>query len=470
MVCKSSASYPMYSLAQNPARESKALRDLLKPAALRVIHAPEQHILTLCQKAQAGGKVRRTDMVRHSDVTHDNLVKPFIDRAFIDAGLLPELRGATSSIHFAMFQLDDSRRSHDVFECFIALKLANPQLVIRGSLADVGGVALIPWTKEWRIIGRMRAVGIEINFDSILLHGLEHRKIFIIDGNRAFLGGTCLAKPYYESRIPGGRMPEYHDAMVRLTGSAVRDLQAGFMQSWLLHGGRFEQNLSAAAFTKRYFPDAGLDGMRKGSVALRLINSIPWGEEMGCTLRDVINLTERTLDVMSPYLLIEEHIEDLCCAARRGVKIRICVPCLEGMDYKLAWYAFRRQYERLFDSGNVEIFEFKQYTHVKAVKSDERLLVLSTGNPEWNSWQRALDETLVVADKALADELTACLINIDMAPEWAVRITRQTCPKLTVWQKFMVFLSYLAFAIVLRPHRLRTAAPRRACPPVPVRT
>ena len=71
----------------------------------------------------------------------------------------------------------------------------------------------------------------------------DHRKIVVIDGRVAFVGG------------PGHRGPlrrrQFHDVMLRLEGPIVAQLQAVFLLSWHFQGGPLPDS---AADLDRFFP------------------------------------------------------------------------------------------------------------------------------------------------------------------------------------------------------------------------
>ena len=83
---------------------------------------------------------------------------------------------------------------------------------------------IVPWKRYWGISFR------------------DHRKILIIDGEKAFLGGINIGKEYAGPKMKGN----WRDTHLCIEGPAVRDVQF-FMENWYRNGG-------AVLNSRLYFP------------------------------------------------------------------------------------------------------------------------------------------------------------------------------------------------------------------------
>jgi cardiolipin synthase A/B len=100
-------------------------------------------------------------------------------------------------------------------EMFTRLAAAGAQVVVNDALPPVRA-GLFPAARAvWRLDGLGR---------------VDHRKLYIVDGNVIWTGGAGL-----EDHFDDGR---FHDLMVRVTGDVVRQAQAAFLTSFRGHGGR----------------------------------------------------------------------------------------------------------------------------------------------------------------------------------------------------------------------------------------
>lgn len=87
-----------------------------------------------------------------------------------------------------------------------------------------------------RHLGSTHAKGVKIyKFDSVTFpwinHVLsrDHRKIVVIDGEVAYMGGTNMTNYYIESTR---QMGKWHDMYCRIEGLAMSDLQCIFLKMW----------------------------------------------------------------------------------------------------------------------------------------------------------------------------------------------------------------------------------------------
>jgi phosphatidylserine/phosphatidylglycerophosphate/cardiolipin synthase-like enzyme len=72
----------------------------------------------------------------------------------------------------------------------------------------------------------------------------DHRKIVVVDGRVAFVGGPGIEDHYNDER--------FHDIMLRLEGPVVSQLQAVFLLSWRFQDGPLPET---AGELDRFFPD-----------------------------------------------------------------------------------------------------------------------------------------------------------------------------------------------------------------------
>ena len=60
----------------------------------------------------------------------------------------------------------------------------------------------------------------------------DHRKILVVDGRVAFMGGLNIGDEYVSGLGPVKTGEPWRDAHVRIEGPCVRDLEAVFLESW----------------------------------------------------------------------------------------------------------------------------------------------------------------------------------------------------------------------------------------------
>ena len=122
-------------------------------------------------------------------MTHGNEVTQGLDRAYFTEMMLPAIRAAKDSVHIAMLAMDGGRFPNHVADLLIEKKKANPDFKVRIIADDVGSAMPFGFGKGSSMIERLRDAGIEVELNLMARDGLEHRKVVIVDGETAFLGG-----------------------------------------------------------------------------------------------------------------------------------------------------------------------------------------------------------------------------------------------------------------------------------------
>jgi cardiolipin synthase len=220
-----------------------------------------------------------------------------------------------------------------------------------------------------------------------------HRKVLAVDGEVAFTGGIGLADHW-----KGNADAEEHwrDTQIKVVGPAVPALEASFYENWWESGGesvpaldREPPPLSTGARTIVAWsnPTAGVSNVK----LLYLL---------------AIAGSRRTLDIQSPYIVLDESTRfALDDARRRGVRVRILTDG-EVTDAKPVKYASREGYQQMLDSG-YEVFEYEPtMMHVKAMIVDGVFSIAGSANFDNRSFELNDELSIAVSDRELAAALT----------------------------------------------------------------
>jgi cardiolipin synthase len=182
----------------------------------------------------------------------------------------------------------------------------------------------------------------------------DHRKILVVDGRTAIVGGVNLAKEYETSRLRGlagsdGDTGSYwRDTDIVIEGPAVADIQRLFLDHW------GDQKGPPIAVRDAY-PQIPAQG---GEV-VRILGSdhndvVP---RYYATLLSAIQEAERNIWITAAYFVpTPKEVETLAHAARRGVDVRLLLP--GKSDSSLTLNVGRSYYSALLKSG-VKIYEMQ---------------------------------------------------------------------------------------------------------------
>ena len=218
----------------------------------------------------------------------------------------------------------------------------------------------------------------------------DHRKLLIIDGRLAFVGGTGLTDEF----APTAARPGWRDLMVRIEGPVVADWQRAFARTWRRCGAELDLPPPPPCA-----PHAGAAGRLSLSEARQrsvLANGV---------LRRLDSCVQRAW-IMSAYFVPARRFRAaLGRAARRGVDVRLLAPGART-DHPWVRYASRRFYAHMLRSG-VTIYEYQPaMLHGKVILCDDWVSVGSSNLDRWSlRWN--LEANQEIADTRCADEVAA---------------------------------------------------------------
>lgn len=270
--------------------------------------------------------------------------------------------------------------------------------------------------------GWMRSQGIRVRaFHRIrpFLHGLRrrsrnHRKILIVDGRTAFVGGLNLSREYAALEEGGGG---WRDTEIRLEGPAAADLARISLDTWP----KERKRLQAPAIRIDRPP-----AQANGSPVLILGSSrLRDRFRISRNLRFAFRQARRRIWIANPYCLPGRAFRgELRRAARRGVDVRLLVP--RTSDVPPALYASQHLFERFLKWG-IRIFEWPgPMMHAKTAVIDTQ-------------WSTVGSYNMDPLSLLLNDELTAVLFNRDfgLRLEAMFREDFGECRELTLeaWRK-----------------------------------
>ncbi len=224
----------------------------------------------------------------------------------------------------------------------------------------------------------------------------NHRKLQIIDGRHAFVGGMNMGREY------AGEDPAigpWHDVQIEITGAAAKKLQMAFADDWFF---ATEEKL----LDRRYYP-------LPAQAQCLLVQSMPDGPDapgnpIQMSLVFMLNTARQRVWLTAGYFVPNEPLlTALQLAAARGVDVRLLVS--EKTDHSLLINVGRSYYEELLEYG-VKIFEYeKGITHAKVGLIDGRWLMVGSANFDIRSMRLNFELNVLIRDPERAAELDAVL-------------------------------------------------------------
>lgn len=222
----------------------------------------------------------------------------------------------------------------------------------------------------------------------------NHRKIVVVDGEVAFIGGHNVGDEYLGLNP---RMSPWRDTHVEIRGPAVMAAQLSFLEDWY--------------WANRNIPDLNWtpSPAEGGTSTVLVVPTGPADDLETCLLflTQLANSARRRLWIATPYFVPDElALGALQLASLRGVDVRVIIP--ERNDSRLVWLSAFSYYDEVLPAG-VKLFRYQPgFMHQKVVLSDDTACI-STANFDNRSFRINFEVSALVADTTFAEEVGAML-------------------------------------------------------------
>ena len=227
-----------------------------------------------------------------------------------------------------------------------------------------------------------------------------HRKVALVDGRVAFIGGINVVD---DVDAPGGAMPRF-DYAVRVEGPLLKKIYPVVKQLW--------SRVSAVQLRARWaeprdlVPPADSRGGQRAAFLIR--DNIGHRRDIEQAYLAAIEEARSEIIIANAYFLPGRSFRRaLMAAAARGVRVTLL---LQGKaEYVLQHYASRALYGPFLDAG-IEIHEYhRSYLHAKVAVIDCCWATVGSSNIDPFSLLLAREANVVIEDEAFAAELRQSL-------------------------------------------------------------
>ncbi len=223
----------------------------------------------------------------------------------------------------------------------------------------------------------------------------NHRKIIVVDGRNAWVGGHNIGIEYL-GRHP--RIGHWRDTHVRVDGPAVLGIELAFATDWLW---ATQIPLDIEWRYKERAP---------GDCNVLVFPSDPASEyeEAGLMFLECIVQARERIWIASPYFVPDRAIvAALQLAALRGIDVRILIPDEpDGPVVAMANWAYTRE----LLPGGINIYRYRDgFMHQKVLLMDNRLAGVGTANFDNRSFRLNFEITLLVQNPSFADQVCRML-------------------------------------------------------------
>ena len=335
------------------------------------------------------------------------------------------IRKGKDHINFETYIFEDDEIGQQFADLLLERQAAGVQVnLIYDSVGSIG--------TPKAFFERFKAAGIQVvEFNPVnplagkkswSLNNRDHRKLLVVDGHIAFLGGINISESYSSSpsrKSNKEKKPDpkaWRDTHLQIEGPVVAQFQKLFMDTWAKQKG-------PPLAQKDYFPKLEKQG-EEIVRALGSASSDPYSV-IYLTLLSAIDHAEQEVQITNAYFAPDpQFIKALTDAAQRGVEVKIILP-----SYTDSWAVFhagRSHYSTLLRAG-VKVYERRgAVMHSKTASIDGVWSTIGSTNLDWRSFLHN-------------DEINAAVLGRDFARQmsavFAKDIAESNPIELAQWEK-----------------------------------
>ena len=326
-----------------------------------------------------------------SPYTEKNEIKVFTDAAEKYVSVLNDIENARKNINLLYFIVRDDIIGNKIIDALI--KKAREGVEIRFLYDGFGSMLTNP--KIFKKLKKEKNVYVAEFFPVRLfsfskINHRNHRKIIVIDGQIAYMGGMNLGDEY----MGLGKPSPWRDTHIRITGEAVFQVQKYFCFDWEFSTG---ENLSVKM--KDFF---SIKTDITNNLPVQIVSAGPdsKAEEIKFGMMKMINSAKKYIYIQTPYFVPDSaFLTSIRLAAESGVDVRIMIPGIP--DKKYVFHTTLSFAEDLLGSG-VRIYCYNGFIHSKTIVCDDDVTTIGTTNIDTRSFLLHFELNAFMYDKNFA--------------------------------------------------------------------
>jgi len=384
---------------------------------------------------------KHQDMIRmqlknnNAILTQDNEIEIFIDGNDKFQSLIQDIENAKDHIHLQYYIFRDDKLGMKLID--LLTEKAKQGIEVRVLYDEMGSRRI-----NKRSFNKLIKAGgeVEVFFPSkiplfnVRANFRNHRKLVIIDGKVAYVGGFNVGDEYLGLNKKFGY---WRDTHLRIQGNAVHATQIRFILDWNQASSRNDID-----YKPNYFPLTS----HNGNIPIQIVTSGPdseW-EQIKNGYIKMISSAKKSIYIQSPYFVPDASILDtLRIAALSGINVYIMIP--NKPDHMFVYWATLSYVGELLKAGaKVYIYE-NGFIHAKTIVVDEEVSTVGTANFDVRSFRLNFEVNAFIYDEATAKRLTD-IFHEDMKK--SRELTYEEYLKRSLWIRFKESISRLLSPIL----------------------
>lgn len=366
----------------------------------------------------AGDPTALTPLAQLADIldtpmSYGNQFKLLVDGAAFFEKLLEQIASAERYVYAQFYILRDD----DVGNRFTAAlcERARAGCIVRLLYDEIGCFGL-----SVSYLQKLRAAGVDVQafntrqgwINRFQLNFRNHRKLLVVDGHRAIVGGLNVGDEYLGIIKWASR---WRDTGLFINGPITRKLQAVFAGDyyWATRSDLPEAVWSCDIENTEENSHPIKQENDDGAAAVCATGPSDRRARATMMFAAAAGSSKKRLWISSPYLVPDETcINALSMARARGVDVRIILPSQpdQWLVHLASFY-----YENLFESIDIAVYRYKDgFLHQKCVLVDDQLVLIGSTNLDNRSLHLNF-ELMVAADNPELIQQATQMLEQDFA-------------------------------------------------------
>lgn len=318
------------------------------------------------------------------------------------SNILSDIAAARHHIHLEYYIIEDDNIGRKVRDLLV--QKAQEGVEVRVIYDDVGS-----WKLSKKYIAPLVEAGVEIYpflpvrfpYFTNKINYRNHRKIVIVDGIIAHVGGMNIADRYIEG-VEG--MGQWKDMQLRIEGEAVHSLQVIFLTDWYFVSNKVLND-------DAYFPTPQVNDVHLVQITTSGPDS-DWASIMQAYFAAITTATDH-IYIATPYFIPNESIlTALKTAALGGIDVKIMLP--HRSDSRLVYWSTLSFVGELLEAGVQIYFYHSGFNHAKLMLVDGIFASIGTANMDIRSFDQNFEVNAIIYDEEITQHLESqFLADID---------------------------------------------------------
>lgn len=315
--------------------------------------------------------------------------------------LLNDLRNAETSINFEYYIVRNDKISTELMNILIERSKAGVKVRL---MIDAIGNGKGPKKKIRELKNAGGKYSLFHSTATCLLsprkNNRNHRKIAVIDGKIAYVGGYNIGDEY----LGEGPFGHWRDSAVRMEGPGVIDVQLRFLLDW-----RYATKEDCILDVNNY----NLIKNKEWKDSTQLVSGGPdqWNANpIQIQYYNIVTNANDKLYIHTPYLEPDQTLLDaLRNASRSGVDVKVIIPDIG--DHPFVYWA-NRYYANLLMEAGVRIYEYNNgFVHSKTLVADSYWCSVGSANFDKRSVKLNFETNLMIYSDKIGKEMEDAFMN-----------------------------------------------------------